>query len=108
MELICILCPKGCKMEVTAGNISGNSCPRGKKYATDEFENPVRTLTTTIKVKNNALLSVKSDKPLPKGKMMECMQTINKASISSSVSIGDIIVKNIYSDINIVATKNLV
>ena len=40
-KLTCIVCPMGCPLEVTleGGNIlsvTGNTCPRGEKYAREE------------------------------------------------------------------------
>ena len=37
----CIMCPMGCEMTVTiengaVTNVTGNTCPRGAKYANDE------------------------------------------------------------------------
>jgi len=37
-------------------NIEGFECKKGKKYAPEELLNPVRTLTTTIVVKDGEVL----------------------------------------------------
>ena len=34
-ELVCIVCPKGCRLSVDEENgfaVTGNSCPRGEEY----------------------------------------------------------------------------
>ena len=41
----CIMCPLGCEMTVTiedgaVTNVTGNTCPRGPKYAHDEVVAP--------------------------------------------------------------------
>jgi len=44
-ELVCIVCPKGCRMKVDDGNdflVTDHSCSRGEVYALDELRNPVR------------------------------------------------------------------
>jgi CxxC motif-containing protein len=46
---------RGCEITVTGtGNtiekIEGNECKRGIQYATDEFLDPRRILTTTVKI----------------------------------------------------------
>ena len=55
-EMICINCPIGCQLiaEKTADGfkVTGNTCPRGEKYAIAELTHPTRTLTTTVKVAN--------------------------------------------------------
>ena len=51
-ELICILCPRGCRLKVDDNlNVTGNFCPRGIIYAKTEITNPTRSLTSTVKIK---------------------------------------------------------
>ena len=81
-ELTCIVCPMGCHIKVLSDgdqivSITGNTCPRGKEYATTECTHPVRTLTTTIKCTDGRLLPVKTKKPIPKEKIREYMDFIN-------------------------------
>ena len=56
-ELICIVCPRGCHLKVDSDNlkVSGNGCIRGEKYGVSEVTNPVRTVTSTMKVDNGEL-----------------------------------------------------
>ena len=38
-ELICIVCPRGCHLQVDEANgyaVTGNSCPRGAEYGRQE------------------------------------------------------------------------
>ena len=110
-ELTCIICPRGCHLVVDDElNVTGNSCPRGAVYAKQELTNPTRTLTTTVKIKakNAVRLPVKSKEPLPKGKIMEAMKEINKATVLAPIHIGDVVIKNILGlGIDIVATKDI-
>lgn len=107
-ELTCIVCPMGCTMEVTLEgseviNVSGNTCPRGKKYAIEECTNPMRTITTTVKCSDGSVLSVKTDKTIPKDKMFECVKLINKTIIDLPICVGDVIIENVFGA-NVVAT----
>ena len=81
-NLTCIVCPIGCSLEVEIENnnvvsVKGNTCPRGEKYAISECSNPERMVTTTIKCENGKVLPVKTDRPIPKDKVFECMSIIN-------------------------------
>lgn len=111
-ELTCIICPQGCniKVEIKGNNIvniEGNSCKRGYEYAISEVKNPVRTLTTTLKLQNGKVIPVKTDKPIPKDMIFKFMQEINKQVIKEPVKIGDILIKNVLkTDVNIIATNN--
>ena len=82
MELTCIVCPMGCRMTIEKaadGNfdVSGNTCPRGKEYAINELTNPVRTLTSTVRFSNGKIAPVKTNLPVPKDMIFDCMKIIN-------------------------------
>ena len=112
-NLICITCPKGCHLPVDVENdyaVTGNSCPRGAEYARNELLHPVRMITSTVRVQGAAIprLPVKTDKPLPKEKMFDCMQLINTLNVQAPVKVGQVLAANILdTDVNIVATKTL-
>ena len=50
-ELICIMCPKGCRLNVDDDlNLTGNGCIRGITYGKQEITDPRRYLTSTVKL----------------------------------------------------------
>ena len=110
-ELTCIVCPRGCRLKVDDNMVvTGNSCPRGEKYAINELTNPTRTITSSIRVNNRPyiLVSVKTDKPVPKDKMFDVMKEIDKLSIDAPTRIGQVVLTNILgTDANIVITKDI-
>lgn len=108
-NLTCITCPIGCNLEVELDgdkvvSVSGNTCKRGESYAISEFTNPVRNISSTM-VTDKGLVAVKTDRPIPKGKIFECMEAINKAKVKTPVKIGDILIKDVCG-CNIVAAAN--
>ena len=111
--ITCIDCPRGCTMTADIQGetitVTGNSCPRGEKHAIGECTNPVRSLTSVIRVSNreDTMVSVKSAAPVPKGKMFEIMERIRAAAVEAPVKIGDVILQNVYGT-QIVATKEIV
>jgi CxxC motif-containing protein len=114
-EMICIGCPMGCYLTVdydgkTVRGVSGNRCKVGLEYAEKEISNPERTLTTTVKVKNGhlPLVSVRTNKPIPKNKIFDTMNLLAKIEVEAPIKIGDPIVQNIFdTGVNVVATKNI-
>ena len=110
-ELTCIVCPRGCRLKVDDNmEVTGNACPRGKIYAVNELTNPTRTITSSIRVSNRpyTLVSVKTDKPIPKDKMFDVMKEIDKLSVEAPTQIGQIVKANILGlDSNIIITKNI-
>ena len=112
-RLTCIVCPKGCDLlvELDEGgaikNISGYTCPRGKDYAYAECTAPVRTVTSTVRCKDGAVVSVKTTSPIPKALIFDVMREINSISAENNVKIGDVIIKNVLeTGIDIVVTSN--
>ena len=110
-ELTCIVCPRGCRLRVNDEMVvTGNACLRGEKYAINELTNPTRTITSSIRVTNRpyTLVSVKTDKPVPKDKMFEVMQEIDKLTVEAPTQIGQVVKENILGlDSNIVITKTI-
>ena len=110
-ELTCIVCPRGCRLKVDDNmEVTGNSCPRGKIYAINELTHPTRTITSSIRVNNRpyTLVSVKTDKPIPKDKMFDVMKEIDKLEVQAPTRIGQIVLPNVLgTDANIVITKDI-
>lgn len=112
-ELVCIVCPKGCRLHVDDENgfaVSGHSCPRGEAYGKNEIQNPTRVLTSTVKLTGGLYrrCPVKTNKAVPKGKLFDIMQALNAVEIASPVQVGQVILKNVCgTDADIIATKAL-
>ncbi len=112
-ELTCIVCPRGCALvceldgEGKLISVSGNLCPRGKKYADDECTNPMRVVTSTVRCEDGAVVSCKTSTSIPKSLVLEAMKVINKTKAPATVKIGDVIIKNILdTGVDVIATAN--
>jgi len=108
--LTCIICPMGCTLTVQTEDkkvlsVAGNTCPRGKEYAETECTNPQRTVTSTVRCTDGSLVSVKTDRPIPKESMAACMVRINQAVATLPIAIGDVILEDVFGS-RIVATQN--
>ena len=114
-ELTCIVCPLGCHITVTLNkgkvvNVKGYSCPKGKEYAYQEIVQPVRTLATTVKIRNGTrnMLPVKTNKPIPKELLLKAMNIIAKVEVEAPIEIGTTIIKNILNTgADVVATATI-
>lgn len=112
-ELICIGCPMGCNLNVTFNDdstiaVTGNTCPKGAEYATNEMTNPRRTVTSTIPVNDGRMLSVKTKEDIPKSKIMDCIAALKDTVAKAPISIGDVIIANVANTgVDIVATKDI-
>ena len=56
--------------------------------------------------RNGKVVSVKTDKPVKKSDLFEIMKKINSVVAQNPLRIGDVIIKNVAEDINVVATDN--
>lgn len=109
-ELICIVCPKGCHLEVDIENekVKGNSCKRGEVYGLNEVKNPTRVVTSTIRIKDGSVVPVKTESPIAKDLIFEVMKEINKVEVIPPIKVGDILIENILNtSVNIIATKTV-
>ena len=106
----CIICPRGCSVTVdtSTSSAAGNFCKRGAEYAIQECTAPMRTVTSTIKVANrtDSRICVKTKTPIPKSAICDIMDLIHETSVSAPVSIGDVIVPDIFGT-EIVATSDI-
>lgn len=117
-ELTCVVCPVGCKITAELDDsgkvidVTGNTCPRGKKYAESEITHPVRTLTSTVKITDaeNAvsMLPVKTSRPIPRESMFEAMNIIRGITVTAPINQGDIIASDfIEPGTNLIACKTV-
>lgn len=95
-KLICIVCPKGCSIDVTLDDgkivgVTGNTCKRGEKYAREEITSPRRTVTSTVFHKDGTLIPVKTADTIPKALVFEAMRLISLCHPDGDVRIGDVV-----------------
>ncbi|MCR4618584.1 MAG: DUF1667 domain-containing protein [Lachnospiraceae bacterium] len=114
-EFTCIRCPLGCNVVASLEDgkiisITGNTCPRGAEYVTNELTDPKRIVTTLVKVTGgeNPVVSVKTASDIPKGKIFECLDALKSVNLKAPVRIGDVVLKNVCDcGVDIVATSNV-
>ena len=88
--------------------VSGNQCPKGEAYAISEIENPSRIITATVITQglNLKLVPVRTDRPIPKGKIQEAMRAIRRFCLDHPVAAGDSIMGDFLGlGVNLIATR---
>lgn len=95
-RMTCIICPRGCQLSVTLEEnpvVTGNSCPRGEAYAIAEITHPMRTLTTTIRVRledgSIGRISVKTKDEIPKEEIFHYAEKIHHTILTAPVQVGE-------------------
>ncbi|CAL7964342.1 hypothetical protein GAMM_70024 [Gammaproteobacteria bacterium] len=112
INMTCICCPLGCDLKIDKSGtefiITGNKCPRGKKYAIEEITAPKRIVTSTIKITGGCrpVIPVKTAAPIPKEKIFTIMDILANVETTTPIHIGDIVIKNIAdTGVDVVATR---
>jgi CxxC motif-containing protein len=98
--MTCILCPNGCELRATwegepteeTLSVDGNLCPKGVSYAADELTNPMRTLTTSVRIRHGVqrLAGVKTASPLPRDRLAAVRAVLEPVVLEAPVAIGEI------------------
>ena len=111
-EMVCIVCPNGCRLIVTQDgdeiNVQGATCKKGVEFGKTELTAPTRSLTSTVDTVFTDMprLPVKTDREIPKEKLLDAMKIIRDAKVTERLSIGDIVISDVYGA-NIVATADM-
>lgn len=99
-EVICIVCPRGCRLRVDEENgyaVSGNACPRGAEYGKMELQNPVRTVTTTVCCAGGLYprCPVRTNRPIPKGLVIDAVAALNGIVLTAPIRQGQTVLQNV-------------
>lgn len=111
-QVVCIVCPKGCRLSVDEknGNVSGYVCARGEEYGRNEVINPVRTVTSTVKIAGSAYprCPVKTSGAIPKELTERAVSLLDGVELHAPVSVGDAVVKDIFgTGVDFVVTRSM-
>ena len=110
--LTCIICPRGCTLTVKGERgalaVTGNACPKGEQYAVNECTNPMRNVTSIVRVFNreDTMVSVKTAAPIPKEHILDVMDQIHTARARAPIAAGDVILRDVYGT-DVIATKSV-
>lgn len=114
-ELICVNCPKGCRVTVYLEDdkiieIEGYSCKEGLSYAKQEITRPMRILTSTVRIDGavNRVLPVITESEIPLDIWREAMGEIKGLRVTTPVEINDVIVSDFMgTGVNLIASRSM-
>lgn len=121
LQFNCTTCPSECLLTVEverdadgavveARSVTGNSCPRGDKFAHQELICPMRVLTTTIAVSggDEALLPVRTAEAIPLALHAQAMNLIRGLVVNAPIRIGDVVLEDLLgTSIDLVASMDI-
>jgi len=101
-EMICIVCPVGCRLKTHRDDdgslhVTGNSCPRGDVYAKNEVLAPMRTVTATVRIRGSRYprLPIITAQPVPKGKIFSVMDALGSVTVDAPIAAGSVILRDV-------------
>lgn len=108
LQFNCTTCPSECLLTVEVErdadgalvevrSVTGNSCPRGDKFARQELTSPMRVLTTTVAVSggDEALLPVRTAEAIPLALHAQAMNLIRSVVVEAPVRMGDVVLPDL-------------
>jgi CxxC motif-containing protein len=103
-KMICIRCPRGCEITTSldgAGAITaieGNVCKLGEDYVGEEILDPRRIITSTVRVRDGVypLVSVWTDRAIPKAMIFELMSELREVELVAPVKEGETVIDNLF------------
>ena len=97
----CTVCPNGCEIQVDYTTkedavLNGYGCKRGITYAIDEWFEPKRTFTSSIKISGSdrRALPVRTNMPIPKDMIMKAAETVSAMELHVPVTCGEVLAEN--------------
>jgi CxxC motif-containing protein len=115
-KIVCIGCPLGCRTTLKIDDqgkvvqIMGYKCKEGRQYVLEEYRNPARILTATIRTEKSPrpLLPVRTNRPILKSKLKEATLALVRVRAKPPVKVGQVILPNLMnSGVDVVATDDL-
>lgn len=117
----CTTCPSECLLTVEVErnangalvevhSVTGNSCPRGEKFAHQELTCPMRVLTTTVAVSggDEALLPVRTAEAIPLELHAQAMNLIRDLVVNAPIRMGDVVLPNLLdTNIDLIASMDI-
>lgn len=114
----CICCPLGCRLTVMLAQgdagldtigVVGYKCKRGKDYARQEATHPVRMVTAAVLVEGRLCpVSVKTERPVPKNRIMQVAAALSEACVAPPVHAGDVVLADVCgTGVDVIATKTV-
>jgi CxxC motif-containing protein len=114
-HFVCVVCPVGCEVDVVhEGNriisMEGNKCEESEEFVSQELIEPMRILTTTIRIQGSKwpVIPVRTDKAVPKRLFPRITGQLRRIKLQAPVNMLDVVVKDVLrTGANVVATRTM-
>jgi CxxC motif-containing protein len=114
-HFVCVVCPIGCEIDVVHDgskiiSMEGNKCEKSKEFVSQELIEPMRILTTTVRIQGSrwSVIPVRTDKAVPKRLFPQVMKRLRRITLQAPVNMLDVVVRDILRiGANVIATRTM-
>jgi CxxC motif-containing protein len=114
-HFVCVICPIGCEIDVVHDgskiiSMEGNKCEKSEEFVNQELIEPMRILTTTVRIQESMwpVIPVRTDKPVPKRLFPRIMRQLRRTKLQAPVNMLDVVVRDVLgTGANIIATRTM-
>ena len=114
-HFVCVVCPVGCEIDVVHEgsrivSMEGNKCEKSGEFVTQELIEPMRILTTTVRIQGSRwpVIPVRTDKAIPKRLFPRIMKQLRRSKLQAPVNMLDVVVRDVLrTGASIIATRTM-
>jgi CxxC motif-containing protein len=114
-HFVCVVCPIGCEIDVVHEgsriiSMEGNKCEKSAEFVTQELIEPMRILTTTVRIRAARwpVIPVRTDKAVPKRLFPRIMKLLRRIELQAPVNMLDVVLGDVLNTgANIIATRTM-
>jgi len=114
-HFVCVVCPMGCEIDVVHDgskiiSMEGNKCEKSEEFVSQELIEPMRILTTTVRIQGSRwpVIPVRTDKAVPKRLFPRIIRQLRDIKLRAPVNILDVVVKDVLrTGADIIATRTM-
>jgi len=114
-HFVCVVCPVGCEIDVVHDgseiiSMEGNKCEKSEEFVTQELIEPMRILTTTVRIQGARwpVIPVRTDTSVPKRLFPRIMRQLRRIKLQAPVKMLDVVVEDVlHTGANVVATRTM-
>jgi len=114
-HFVCVVCPIGCEIDVVHDgskiiSMEGNKCEKSEEFVSQELIEPMRILTTTVRIQGSRwpVIPVRTDKSVPKRLFPRLMRQLRHIKLQAPVNMLDVVVSDVlHTGASIIATRTM-
>jgi CxxC motif-containing protein len=114
-HFVCVVCPIGCEIDVVHQgskiiSMDGNKCEKSREFVNQELLEPMRILTTTVRIQGSKwpVIPVRTDKAIPKRLFPRIMRKLGHIRLQAPVNMLDVVVRDVlHTGANVIATRSM-